>query len=92
LRHAGQIHALERRAVVGDVDLDILVVELASDQLRLKLSRVDAPASGPTSASSTRSSAARVGLGFDLFALLLAHKDSDTSTRSRAMESTSRPT
>jgi hypothetical protein len=61
--------------VPAPVDVDFLVVELPSRSFLRKTSRVEDWASWPTSASSTRSSAASVGL-CRLLALLLAdHAD-----------------
>ena len=60
---------------VGDLDLDLLVVELAGAQpLAEGLAGGRAAALAPTSASMTRSSAFELRLGLDFLALRVAHE------------------
>ena len=64
-----------RRPVIGHLDLDLLVVELVVAQLPAEGLRASpAERSGPTSASSTRSSAFFSASACDLLALGLAHE------------------
>ena len=67
----GQLEHRHAAAACGDLDLDLLVVEFAGAQLAPEASRVAGAALLPTSASSTRSSAARSALASTCLRLLL---------------------
>ena len=71
---AGDLEGRQLRPAVGDLDLDLLVVQLVGAQPLAEASRVAGDALAPTSASSTRSSALFSACALTSLRLHLAHQ------------------